>query len=34
MTPDAQGRINLLPDGERVYFISNPALRLWALPGL
>jgi hypothetical protein len=21
---------NVLPDGERIYFISNPALGLWA----
>ena len=24
---------NTMPDGERVYFISNPALGLWAAKG-
>jgi hypothetical protein len=25
--------MNVLPDGEEVYFISNPALGLWAWKG-
>ena len=24
---------NIMPDGERIYFISNPALGLWAYEG-
>lgn len=24
---------NVMPDGERIYFISNPALGLWAYRG-
>ena len=24
---------NTMPDGEEVYYISNPALGLWAYPG-
>jgi hypothetical protein len=24
---------NLLPDGERIFFVSNPALGLWAYQG-
>ena len=25
--------VNIMPDGEEIYFISNPALGLWAYKG-
>ena len=29
--PEAGRGFNTLPDGEEIYYISNPALGLWAL---
>ena len=32
-TEDLQDGLNQLPDGERVFYVSNPAIGLWAYRG-